>query len=92
MVTLFSYPDSRALLSVTIVARDIGVETMKLSNIVTKADSAFGCGEYDKAARLYRDVAESMEYEAWVKVGDSSHCNSHIFWGLHYRAQKALPY
>ena len=65
---------------------------MNTSSLVKKADSAFRCGEYSKAAKLYRDVAESMEYNAWVRVGDNSHCNSHIFWSLAARAQKALPY
>jgi hypothetical protein len=63
-----------------------------LSKTVNKADSAFRCGEYEIAAKLYRDVAETMEYNAWVKVGDNSHCNSHMFWALAARAKKALPY
>ena len=61
---------------------------MTLSEKVKKADSAFRLEEYAKAAILYRDIAESMEYESWVAIGDNGHCNAHIFWNLEARARK----
>lgn len=61
---------------------------MMITNLIKRADSAWAWGDFAQAANLYRDVAESMEYDAWVSVGDNNHCNAHIFWSLAARANK----